>query len=150
MAKVIKTTFKLKRGTSAQWREANPILQLGEPGYVQDFNLLKIGDGVTAWNDLRYLAEEQASIVSVNTSEDLPAIGNANMIYRVIQEKQLYQWNTEMGCYDILLFNDAVTKDQMQVAINMSLEGYATQAYAQELFDKMVALTHSEILEICN
>lgn len=150
MAKVIKTTFKLKRGTSSQWRETNPVLQLGEPGYVTDLNLLKIGDGVTAWNNLLYLAEDQALIVNVNTQDDLPATGNANVIYRAIKEKQLYQWNEEMGCYDLLLFNNAVTKDQMEVAIKMSLEGYATQAYAQELFDQMVALTHAEILEICN
>lgn len=150
MAKVIKTTFKLKRGTSTQWIKQNPVLQLGEPGFVTDLNLLKIGDGVTAWNNLPYLAEDQALIVNVNTQDDLPATGKIEVIYRAIKEKQLYQWNEEMGCYDLLLFNNAVTQDQMQVAIKMSLEGYATQAYAQELFDQMVALTRSEVLEICN
>jgi hypothetical protein len=34
MAKVIKTTFKLKRATEAQWLEVNPILALAEPGFV--------------------------------------------------------------------------------------------------------------------
>ena len=52
---IIKTTFLLKRGTAARWASVNPILEKGEPGFVYDSNLLKIGDGVTAWNDLPYI-----------------------------------------------------------------------------------------------
>lgn len=59
MATVINTTFKLKRGLEARWAEVNPILAQGEPGFVLDLNRLKIGDGVTAWNDLPYLDSEQ-------------------------------------------------------------------------------------------
>ena len=55
MATTINTTFKLKRGTAARWAEVNLILELGEPGFVYDTNRLKIGDGVTAWNDLPYI-----------------------------------------------------------------------------------------------
>lgn len=59
MATVLNTVFKLKRGTSSRWAEVNPILQQGEPGFIIDENRLKIGDGVTAWNDLPYLDNEQ-------------------------------------------------------------------------------------------
>ena len=55
MAKVYNTTFKLKRGTASRWAELNPILQQGEPGFVYDTNQLKIGDGITPWNELPYL-----------------------------------------------------------------------------------------------
>ena len=65
MAQVINTTFKLKRGTAARWAEVNPILAQGEPGFVYDANRLKIGDGITAWNDLPYIdgKRENAEIV---------------------------------------------------------------------------------------
>ena len=55
MAKVYNTTFKLKRGIASRWAELNPILQQGEPGFVYDTNQLKIGDGITPWNELPYL-----------------------------------------------------------------------------------------------
>ena len=55
MATTITTTFKLKRGTAARWAEVNPILEIGEPGFVYDQNRLKIGDGVTPWNELPYI-----------------------------------------------------------------------------------------------
>jgi hypothetical protein len=51
--------FKLRRGTAAEWRlpgPCGPTLLAGEPGYETDTNKLKIGDGVTAWCELPYLA----------------------------------------------------------------------------------------------
>lgn len=49
---VISTTFQLKRGLASAWERANPILAPGEPGWTLDTHVLKIGDGVTPWNEL--------------------------------------------------------------------------------------------------
>lgn len=49
---VVRTTFQLKRGLAGAWERANPILAPGEPGWTLDTHVLKIGDGVTPWNDL--------------------------------------------------------------------------------------------------
>lgn len=46
--------IKLRRDTEANWIAANPVLDLGEPGYVTDTEQLKIGDGVQDWNNLPY------------------------------------------------------------------------------------------------
>ena len=70
MATVVKTTFQLRRGLLATWERNNPILAAGEPGYVLDKNLLKIGDGVTHWNDLKFLTggpEAQNLLVDENS-----------------------------------------------------------------------------------
>jgi hypothetical protein len=44
--------FKLRRGTTAQWASANPILSEGEPGVDLSTGELKIGDGTKTWADL--------------------------------------------------------------------------------------------------
>ena len=44
--------IQLRRGTSAEWAAANPILADGEMGLETDTKIMKVGDGVTAWNDL--------------------------------------------------------------------------------------------------
>lgn len=49
-----KTIFQIRRGTDEQWSRINPILRVGEPGYVTDTARLKIGDGITPWNDLPF------------------------------------------------------------------------------------------------
>ena len=49
---VLNTRFQLKRGLAQAWNKNNPVLAAGEPGWTLDTHVLKIGDGVTAWNDL--------------------------------------------------------------------------------------------------
>jgi hypothetical protein len=42
----------LRRGTTTEWSNNNPILASGEPGFDLTGNLLKIGDGISSWNQL--------------------------------------------------------------------------------------------------
>jgi hypothetical protein len=46
--------IQIRRGTAAQWTAANPILIVGELGFETDTNLIKAGDGTTAWASLSY------------------------------------------------------------------------------------------------
>lgn len=54
MADVIKYRFRCRRRTAAQWTAVNEILLDSEIGLEDDTGLGKIGDGVTAWNNLLY------------------------------------------------------------------------------------------------
>ena len=49
---VSQVKFQLRRDLAANWTYANPLLQIGEPGFELDTNQLKIGDGIHRWNDL--------------------------------------------------------------------------------------------------
>lgn len=44
----------LKLQTAAEFTTLNPILLAGQEGYETDTRKRKVGDGVTAWNDLQY------------------------------------------------------------------------------------------------
>ena len=46
--------IQIRRGTAAQWTAANPILIVGELGFETDTNLIKAGNGSTAWTSLAY------------------------------------------------------------------------------------------------
>lgn len=50
----VTTTYRIRRGTRQQWREANPVLWMNEMAGETDFRGVKIGNGVTPWNDLPY------------------------------------------------------------------------------------------------
>lgn len=50
--------IKVKRGFSSSWKSKNPILSKGELGYALDTKILKIGDGVSHWNDLTPLTDD--------------------------------------------------------------------------------------------
>lgn len=51
------TRMQQRRGTAAQWTDANTILAAGEIGFETDTGYLKIGDGATAWDDLAYFKD---------------------------------------------------------------------------------------------
>jgi Major tropism determinant N-terminal domain len=46
--------IQLRRDLAASWANINPILAQGEPGAELDTGKMKLGDGVTAWNQLPY------------------------------------------------------------------------------------------------
>lgn len=111
MAEIINHTYRLKRGTAQRWIEVNPILQQGEPGFEYDTNKLKIGDGFTPWNSLPYIAtgennntpiESKEEIYVVNTFAELPIPGDATLLYRVVNDKLLYQWDSNTKKYEPL------------------------------------------------
>lgn len=52
---VVKVTLKIRNDAAANWVNNNPILAQGEFGLENNSFLLKVGDGVTHWNNLRYL-----------------------------------------------------------------------------------------------
>lgn len=48
--------IKFRRDTTANWATANSVLSQGEPGLDITTNSLKVGDGITAWANLDYIA----------------------------------------------------------------------------------------------
>lgn len=102
MAEVLKTTFQLRRGYEAAWKRNNPILAGGEPGFVIDKNAIKIGDGVTAWNDLNYIGGQGGGVFNAKTHYEFPSVGSVDMIYKAESEKKIYQWNPDELKYEVL------------------------------------------------
>ena len=106
MAEIIKHIYQFKRGTAQRWIEVNPVLRQGEPGFEYDTGKLKIGDGFTPWLTLPYINDVDVSgqeeIIVVSTYNDLPRMGNVNILYRVIDDKLLYQWNSTTKKYESL------------------------------------------------
>ena len=66
-----------------------------------DTNRLKIGDGVTAWNDLPYI-DGKREIGDYDYLEDFPAVGSPEIIYKAEKEQRLYQYNPETAEYELL------------------------------------------------
>lgn len=58
------TTIQLRRGTSRQWTDADPVLAPGEPGWDLTSSTLKIGDGTSRWSELApvHLGATEAAI----------------------------------------------------------------------------------------
>lgn len=47
--------IQLRRDTPFRWMALNPVLADGEPGVELGTGLVKIGDGTSAWSELKYV-----------------------------------------------------------------------------------------------
>lgn len=94
----LNTLLMFRAGLSSAWQASNIILNEGEPGYETDTHILKIGDGVTAYNDLPAvsgddsLAEQlQAHISNYNNPHQVTkaqiGLGNVDNIADASQVK---------------------------------------------------------------
>ena len=75
---------KLKRGESSSWTYDNPVLQAGQPGYEIDNHRLKIGDGISNWNELDYISSPWDGGL-INNSATILADGASDLKYWGIQ-----------------------------------------------------------------
>ena len=50
--------IRIRGDTAANWETKNPILKQRELGYDMTAKRLKVGDGLTAWKDLAYVAPD--------------------------------------------------------------------------------------------
>lgn len=66
----------LRRGTAAEWAAVNPTLADGESGYERDTGIFKIGDGVTAWNDLKPAFNSTYARSGIDATQRLMALLN--------------------------------------------------------------------------
>ena len=68
--------IQFRRGTSAEWAAANPILAQGEIGVNLDGNRFKIGTGLTSWNNLDYTAVFDVVVQSPTAPIVYPTFAN--------------------------------------------------------------------------
>lgn len=64
--------IQLRRGTAAQWTEANPILAQGELVTELDTNRTKIGDGINHWDMLPYTDDPVLQAIDNHINSETP------------------------------------------------------------------------------
>lgn len=89
----VKATLILRNDVAATWASRNPVLAKGEIGAEIDTGLLKMGDGVTAYNSLNYinnLADVDNIVIKLNDQNEI-TIGDYG--------KEFYTYNPANNTY---------------------------------------------------
>lgn len=84
MTEVLEVRFRVRRGLTADWASLNPVLLDSEIGRESDSDpvRIKIGDGVTAWNDLPYFTGDLTGVLTasdIDTDSTLAADSDAKV-----------------------------------------------------------------------
>ena len=67
--------IQIRRDTALNWASVNPVLAQGEMGLETDTELMKLGDGVTAYNSLNYFVTSQTNVGITGGTIDGTVIG---------------------------------------------------------------------------
>ncbi|UNH61317.1 structural protein [Synechococcus phage S-SZBM1] len=101
--------IQLRRDGAQQWANVNPILAQGELGIELDTSRIKIGDGVTPWNSLKYARPLETESNTANTLVKRDADGNF-----------------EAGAITATLIGNAATATRLANARSFTLTGDMT------------------------
>lgn len=66
--------IRFRRAWIEDWTVLNPVLPDGVPGYDKTNNMLKVGDGVTPWNDLAYLSPPPTEAIVITGDAAIDAV----------------------------------------------------------------------------
>lgn len=97
--------IRLPHFTSVDWTEQNPLLQKGEIAVESDTRRMKIGDGVTRWNDLEYIAGS-AGGANVAWGEISGTLSQQDDLQNALDEKINKTQGTENAGKVLLVGND--------------------------------------------
>ncbi len=77
------TRIQIRRGSSADWTNANPVLAEGELGLELDTGRIKVGLGTTSWNylDYRYGTASAGSNTEVIFNDNLTLGASSNFTF---------------------------------------------------------------------
>ena len=125
--------IQLRRGSATQWSNANPTLAQGELGIELDTGRIKIGDGVTAWNSLRYERPIESVSSTANTLVQRDADGNFFA-----------------GTITASLIGNASTSDRLSSTRQVSLNGDVTGSNTFDGGANPVSYTHLTLPTICS
>ncbi|MBQ9565561.1 MAG: hypothetical protein IJU98_08245 [Synergistaceae bacterium] len=137
MANTIK--ILVRNDTGENWASKNPVLLKGEQGYDSTANRFKVGDGVKAWNDLPYLADDDTKTEYTHptytsrsagpTANASPAFGSTFTVPQVANDTKGHV--TTLTSRTITIPNATATASAaglMSAADKSKLDGIATGA----------------------
>lgn len=66
--------IRIRRDLAQVWTANDPVLSIGEPGYEIDTRRMKIGDGVTSWNELPYFSTgaQEGALLADHVASETP------------------------------------------------------------------------------
>ena len=96
----------LRRGSTTEWANANPILELGEPGVDTTVNKIKIGDGITNWNNLDWanrLSTDELGDIVIDNPQNMQILTYQNNKWVNTNNKSCVSPSSVIGKVDIFV-----------------------------------------------
>ena len=124
------------------WESENPVLDSGEKGLAFGYGLnkdrIKVGDGITAWNDLEF--QPFSDIISFSTIEELKEYDGRGTYFFIEENSSFYSVVTDIGLLkndNNVLFSSTVNSNiyLKEISTNASIEDFGAVGYSRDVYD---------------
>lgn len=133
---ILDSQIQLRNDTAAAWKAANPVLLKGEIGIEIDTRKIKIGDGISNWNALRYISDDVVVANNDPTATDtnhevgkLWVNQSAKTVFVLIATSESSAvWKRLVTGEEVTIVAEAQTAQRLKEKRTISISGDATGA----------------------
>lgn len=134
--RVLDSKIQLRNDTAANWKAANPVLLKGEIGVEIDTRKLKIGDGISGYNSLKYISGDltvaNSDPKATDTDHDVGELWinqNDKKVFVLIATSETSAVWKRLVCGDeVVVVAEAEVAQKLKTARAISLSGDVTGA----------------------
>lgn len=106
----INNRITIRKGSQSSWISSGAILASGEPGYDVTYQILKIGDGISTWNNLlnQGIFSDVEITSSISGSTPFSVAGTNGSLFSVVDNLSgtLMSVNNNAGLPILEIFSD--------------------------------------------
>lgn len=134
--RILDSQIQSRNDTAANWSSVNPVLLKGEIGIEIDTRKMKVGDGTSAWNDLKYLKDDiviaSANPATTDKDYDLGEFWlnqtDKTFFVMVAKTESAAEWKRIPNADELVVVAEAQTAQKLKTARSISIIGDATGA----------------------
>lgn len=124
---ITQVTLRIKRGTSVEWAASPYVLASGEPGYDTTVKRMKVGDGSTAWSQLKWQDVDSETLARLEEAADVVqgATGANDAVMAAVAADPASAFSTELSTTFVQFRNHDGTPiaDGKRVIITLTADG---------------------------
>lgn len=134
--RVLDSKIQIRNDTAAAWKAANPVLLKGEIGIEIETRKLKIGDGISQWNSLKYAGDDVViannNPTTADTNYDVGRLwvnqSDKTVFVLIATSESSAVWKKLVSADEVTIVAEAQVAQKLKNARAISIRGDATAA----------------------
>ena len=129
--RILDSQIQSRNDTAANWSSVNPVLLKGEIGIEIDTRKMKVGDGTTEWNSLKYLKDDiviaSANPTTGDKDYDLGEFWlnqtDKTLYVLVAKTESAGEWKRIPNAEELVVVSEALVAQKLKTARSISIIG---------------------------
>lgn len=132
--RVLESRIQLRNDTAENWSAANPVLLKGEVGIEINTRKIKVGDGISTWENLKYISDDivlsETNPTETDTDYDIGELwlntADGKIFLLVAKNDTAAVWARIPTADELVVVAESVVAQKLKTARKITVSGDAT------------------------